>query len=107
MTALDIVKILRACRDCSIKSLKFEGLELSFTGDTSDSVSKESLPDVVLTEKDYEAIDTASQTSMDIAEIQTKEEYIEGLILEDPALYEKLITEGELTSEETVRSAYD
>lgn len=98
----DVCSIIKACGEHKVAELKFGGLYLKFDNPTGVMVGKDfqisqsvpqSHPDTEISERQAKQIE---QEVIAVAEIQTKEDRLAQMMLEDPAEYERLLQSGEL-----------
>ena len=92
----DLLKLIKACKENGVQELKFQGLHLTFGA--TEIVAQESPP--LATEivedraNEQEALTVKSALADKISE---KEDEVANLMITDPAEYERLILEGELS----------
>lgn len=105
LKAMEVVKILKACRGLGIKELKYQGLELSFRSDAGVQeywVDDDSDLKRISREEKVEA-ERQLEIDFDKTEMDVKGELVDELMANDPELYEQLIAQEELISEKTAQ----
>lgn len=92
-SAEELVRILRACKSAQVTELKIGGIEVKFEhGETARTIGAKS--DIKpLPEKEFKA---AASENLIRENVESAEDKLSLMQIEDPALYEQLLIEGEL-----------
>lgn len=95
LTSTDICKIIRECKKASVKSLKYAGLDVEMTQQTTEDHSTWAIvePTKLATETKIDDNDNAEDHQLDLEDHILDD--LEHLKLTDPLEYEKLILDGE------------
>jgi hypothetical protein len=101
----EIKDIVKLCAENGVSRLKLGEIEVVFSENAqfSQKIPKKSQKVRDNPEKRTEV----EQDAIGRAEVKLKEEYVDNLLLEDPAEYERLAIQGELSDEETLDSGVE
>lgn len=92
-TAEDLVRILKACKSAGVTELKIGDISVQF-GRVEDRQTQRATSEIQ-PPTDTELKDAASDTLVR-ENVETAEDRLDLLQIENPALYERLVIEGEL-----------
>lgn len=105
MSAEEVIKILNACRDLNLTSLKFEGLELAFRTAEKPAIMDYLPPSPeVSTLPIDDGIDVDPKLQEEFDEIMREEE-LNNLMIEDPEAYEEVLASLDEHEEEEINDA--
>jgi hypothetical protein len=96
----EIKDIIKTCAEYGVSRVKIGEIEVVFGENTqiSPKIAKKPLK---VKDNPTKRIEV-EQEAIGQAEVKLKEDYIDNLLLEDPAEYERLAIQGELSDEETL-----
>lgn len=97
-----IKDIIKTCAENGVLRFKMQDIEVEFAENTQ--MLPKSYQKPVKVKDNPVKREEIEQEAMEKAELQVKDEYVDNLILEDPAEFERLEIEGELRDEKTLNS---
>lgn len=92
-SAEELVRILRACRSARVSELKIGSIEVKFESGETLQISGEKSEVKPLPDKEFKA---AVSDNLVRENVESAEDKLSLMQIEDPALYEQLVIEGEL-----------
>lgn len=97
MTHREICAILKACVNSNIKELCIGDLKLSFFGPNDGQPYAATIPQPIRDPESLKSkIRQVEEATFERFESKIKDDELDQLLIEDPALYERLLTAGEL-----------
>lgn len=95
LSVKDLAKLIKVCKENGVSSLRYEGVELSL-GDTQSS-SRATVPQPRGSAKKAAVIQEKENLQ---SQYDNAKDVLGTLHLEDPAAFEKMLTQGEIGAEE-------
>lgn len=96
----EIKDIVKLCAENGVSRIKLGEIEVVF-GENAQFLPKNTKKISKVVKDNPEKRAEVEQDAIGRAEVKLKEEYVDNLLLEDPAEYERLAIQGELSDEET------
>lgn len=93
LTAEQVIEIIKVSADKGATSLKLGDLHIAF--EVKPKESKQNQSEIVLSQAEHDA---QTQNAVVQAELDTKEDQIDNMLIEDPARAERLIAMGDLNN---------
>lgn len=96
----EICAIIKACSENGVTELKFGDLQVSFKLKKPEPIEPELTTEIPATEI-AEAIQQSSADALEKEELQTRDDELEHMLVENPRRYEELMAQGDLESKAT------